>query len=68
MLKQKIIELYTGYHKVRILGSWLVLLNNFKVYLKEINNGKIIKCKNKMIYPNDYINGKKTKIFIFSPT
>lgn len=58
----KAIELYAGVHKVKILGSWLISLNNFKIYLKEINGDKVIKWKEKMFRPNDYINGKKAKI------
>jgi hypothetical protein len=58
----KIIELYAGIHNIKILGSWLVSLNLFRVYLKEVNGDGLIYWKKRMFRQNDYVNGKKAKI------
>ncbi|WP_369999695.1 hypothetical protein [Winogradskyella sp.] len=58
----KIIELNYGIYDIKILGSWLVSINNFKIYLKDVSGNRIIYWKEKTIRPNAYFKGKKAKI------
>ncbi|WP_299115270.1 hypothetical protein [uncultured Winogradskyella sp.] len=58
----RIIELEPGIHDIKILGSWLVSLDNFKIYFKEINSNKIICWKERTFRTNHYVSGKKAKV------
>ena len=58
----KIIDLYYGIHKIKIIGSWLVFINNFKIYFKNIDTDERVYWKTKTLQVNDYVNYKKAKV------